>query len=96
MGTLAVNKTQSAPGAQAPSSLPSELTGDSFITLLTAQLRAQDPLSPMDPTQFMAQLVQFNMLQQMIEMKQLLQSAVVPNDGGSGQQTSTNAIPGGK
>jgi flagellar basal-body rod modification protein FlgD len=51
-----------------------ELTGDSFMTLLVAQLKAQDPTNPMDPTQFVAQLVQFNTLQQIIQMNQTLQN----------------------
>ena len=63
------------PAATPPSSAPAsnELNGDSFITLLTAQLKAQDPMNPMDPTQFITQLVQFNQLQQTIEIRQILQ-----------------------
>jgi flagellar basal-body rod modification protein FlgD len=52
-----------------------ELTGDDFITLLTAQLKSQDPTSPLDPTQFMDELVSFNQLQQTIDIRQILQAA---------------------
>ena len=31
---------------------------DTFLTLLTSQLKNEDPLSPMDSTQFTQQLVQ--------------------------------------
>lgn len=39
-------------------------TFDSFLTLLTTQLENQDPLSPMDTTQFTEQLVQFSNVEQ--------------------------------
>jgi flagellar basal-body rod modification protein FlgD len=44
------------------------LSGDynNFLTLLTAQLKNQDPLSPMDTTQFTQQLVQFSAVEQQI------------------------------
>ena len=47
-----------------------------FLTLLTAQLKNQDPLSPMDPTQFTQQLVTMNGVQQQIMTNQLLQKLV--------------------
>jgi flagellar basal-body rod modification protein FlgD len=47
-----------------------------FLTLLTAQLKNQDPLSPMDPTQFTQQLVTMNGVQQQIMTNQLLQQLV--------------------
>ena len=47
--------------------------GDMFMKLLTAQLKAQDPLSPMDPTAFVGQLVQFNTLGEIMKIRGLLQ-----------------------
>ncbi len=38
---------------------------DEFLTLLVAQLQAQDPLNPMDGTEFTAQLAQFSSLEQL-------------------------------
>ncbi len=65
----------SASTSTSTSTVPSnQLTGDSFITLLVAQLQAQDPTNPTDPTQFVAQLVQFNTLQQIIQIRQILQN----------------------
>jgi flagellar hook assembly protein FlgD len=46
------------------------LNGNSFITLLTAQLQAQDPTNPMDPNQMVDELVSINSLQQLIEIQQ--------------------------
>lgn len=38
----------------------------SFLTLLTAQLRNQDPLAPLDSTQFVAQLASFSTVEQLV------------------------------
>lgn len=46
------------------------LDANSFITLLTAQLQAQDPTDPMDPDQMVNELVSLNSLQQLIGIKQ--------------------------
>jgi flagellar basal-body rod modification protein FlgD len=45
-----------------------DLSGDytNFLTLLTTQLKNQDPLSPMDTAQFTQQLVQFSAVEQQI------------------------------
>jgi flagellar basal-body rod modification protein FlgD len=47
-----------------------------FLTLLTTQLQHQDPLSPMDSTEFTNQLVQFSQVEQQINMNQKLDSMV--------------------
>lgn len=44
----------------------------SFLQLLTAQLRNQDPLSPLDSTQFVEQLASFSSVEQQIETNSLL------------------------
>jgi flagellar basal-body rod modification protein FlgD len=49
-----------------------DLSGNAFITLLVAQIQGQDPLNPMDPTQFVTQLVQFNQLDQLMQINQTL------------------------
>lgn len=45
---------------------------DLFMTLLVAQLKNQDPLSPQDGTAFVAQLAQFNSLDQLVGIRQSL------------------------
>ncbi|MFT3728225.1 MAG: flagellar hook capping FlgD N-terminal domain-containing protein [Terricaulis sp.] len=45
-----------------------------FLTLLTSQLQNQDPLSPMDSTQFTQQLVQFSQVEQQIKTNSNLES----------------------
>lgn len=41
-----------------------------FMSLLVAQLKNQDPLSPQDGTAFVAQLAQFNSLDQLVGIRQ--------------------------
>ncbi len=55
----------------------SALGGDSstFMKLLMTQLQAQDPMSPMDTNTFVSQLVQFNTLDQITQIRELIQSA---------------------
>jgi flagellar basal-body rod modification protein FlgD len=47
---------------------------DDFLKLLVTQLRFQDPLSPDDPKEFVAQLAQFSSLEQQINANQNLES----------------------
>lgn len=45
---------------------------DSFLRLLTAQLRNQDPLQPLDSTEFVAQLASFSTVEQLISANEKL------------------------
>ena len=49
---------------------------DQFLKLLTTQLKNQDPLSPMDSTQFTNQLVGFSQVEQQIKMNDNLSNLV--------------------
>src|SRR5580693_2380500 len=49
---------------------------DTFLTLLTTQLQNQDPLSPMDSSQFTQQLVEFSQVEQQINSNQNLESLI--------------------
>jgi len=51
------------------------LDKDAFLKLLVTQLRSQDPLSPMEDREFIAQMAQFSSLEQM----QNLNDAAVKN-----------------
>ena len=61
---------------------------DSFLTLLTSQLKNQDPLSPMDSTEFTNQLVQFAQVEQQINSNESLTNLI----GLSQQNIVTNAV----
>ncbi|WP_053960235.1 flagellar hook capping FlgD N-terminal domain-containing protein [Sulfobacillus thermosulfidooxidans] len=55
--------TNSGLASQATSTTPGGNLGESaFLTLLAAELQYQNPLQPMDNTQFVAQLAQFSSL----------------------------------
>ena len=47
---------------------------NSFLTLLTSQLKFQDPMSPMDTTQFTSQLVQFTSVEQLTNISKTLET----------------------
>jgi len=47
---------------------------DTFLTLLTEQLRNQDPLDPLESEQFVQQLVQFSSVEQQIASNQSLEA----------------------
>ena len=49
-----------------------EMNQEDFLTLLIEQLKNQDPLNPLDPTEFTAQLAQFSSLEQLFAMNDSL------------------------
>lgn len=51
-------------------------TFDNFLRLLTTQLQHQDPLAPLDSTEFVSQLVQFSQVEQAIATNQSLNTLV--------------------
>jgi len=80
---------------------------DTFLTLLTTQLKNQDPLSPMDSSQFTQQLVQFSSVEQQIHANKNLENLIALQKAGAGAaavgyigrevtaQTDTAALKGG-
>lgn len=78
------NSTSTSSTASATQSLTSNFS--TFLTLLTTQLKNQDPLSPMDSTQFTQQLVEFSQVEQQINTNTNLQSLI------SLGQTQTNNL----
>ncbi|MDK2871595.1 MAG: flagellar basal-body rod modification protein FlgD [bacterium] len=55
----------------------SELDKDAFLKILITQLRYQDPLSPMDDKEFVAQMAQFSTLEQVTNMSKNLENLLV-------------------
>jgi flagellar basal-body rod modification protein FlgD len=65
--------------------------GDStnmFITLLTAELKAQDPISPLDPNQMVQQIVSLSQLDQLIQIHNLLQPPAATDSNSAADQKS--------
>jgi flagellar basal-body rod modification protein FlgD len=61
--------TQNQSTVPQATSVSSQLGPDAFLKLLTAQLQNQNPLSPMDDTQSVAQLAQFSSVQAVTDLK---------------------------
>lgn len=63
LGVTSATDPLQAMGVGAPSPAPPEpvdLGQNDFLTLMMTQLKAQDPMKPMDSSQFLAQLAQFS------------------------------------
>ena len=77
--TTGVNSTTAAGAASGSSnSALNQLSGnfDTFLQLLTTQLQNQDPLDPMDTSQFTQQLVEYSQVEQQIDTNTNLQSLI--------------------
>lgn len=62
---------------------------ETFLALLTSQLKNQDPLSPVDSNQFTAQLTQMAGVEQQLLTNELLKSLVSAQAGGGLGQAAT-------
>lgn len=71
---LAADTRTAAPTTSAFSSLTKNI--DTFLTLLTTQLRNQDPLEPLDTEKFTSQLVQFASVEQSIKTNAHLEALI--------------------
>jgi flagellar basal-body rod modification protein FlgD len=60
--------------SKASANAGNQLTENDFLSLLTAQLKNQDPTSPMDNAQMAAQLAQFSTVSGISEMNTTLSS----------------------
>ena len=62
-----------ASGTSTPSSAAKAATGladtSTFLQLLVAQIKNQDPLQPTDGTQFLTQLAQFSQVEQLVGIR---------------------------
>ena len=86
-----VNAIQSATGTTTPTTPPKAksdiVSQDSFLKLLVARIKNQDPLNPADGTQFLSQLAQFSQLEQLVGMRAEMRSA---NEPAAKSATKTN------
>ena len=73
--------------ASSPATDPT-VNKQTFLQLLVAQIKNQNPLNPTDGTQFLSQLAQFSELEQMINVNTNLQS--IKQDLGNGGQAGSN------
>jgi hypothetical protein len=79
IASVATEETEDTPAANTvplvtePDSSRAEEEFTTFLTLLTAQIRNQDPLAPLDSTQFVDQLATFSNLELQAEGNQTLE-----------------------
>ncbi|MEM8848675.1 MAG: flagellar hook capping FlgD N-terminal domain-containing protein [Pseudomonadota bacterium] len=76
--TTIADSTATTPAPTAPAATTASSNGlssdfDTFLTLLTAQIRNQDPLEPSDSTEFVAQLATFSNVEQSVRTNELLE-----------------------
>ena len=64
-------------------------TQSMFLTLLTTELKTQDPTAPEDPTTMVDQLVQFNSLNQLININGSMSTLVSDATPAATSTTST-------
>ena len=61
---------------------------DTFLNLLTAQLENQDPLEPLESTEFVAQLAQFSSVEQQVATNEALAEMLAKLDGSAAAELS--------
>ena len=89
--STAFSTAQPAQPTGAAAAATAAIDFQSFLTLLTAQLRNQDPLSPLDSTQFVAQLASFSTVEQLVTANRRL-DAIADTLAPSGLQNYANWI----
>jgi flagellar basal-body rod modification protein FlgD len=64
-----------------PTTEPNDRLGkDAFLQLLVAQLKYQNPLSPMDGTEFVAQTAQLTMTEKLTELSKFSEAAMIDSN----------------
>ncbi len=71
--TSSTSQTGSTGSTNPTSDSLANSSSDLFLQLLVAQLKTQDPTSPMDPTQMVGQMLSMNQLNELIQIRQLMQ-----------------------
>jgi flagellar basal-body rod modification protein FlgD len=92
---LATTPTKSSPtsSSTAPTSSSSSTSSNStisetgFLQLIATELQAQDPTQPLDPSQFMGQLVQFGTLNEVTSIYNLLSNGATASAATSPSST---------
>src|SRR5450755_1387621 len=92
---MTVTPTSSTPAATTSTASAgdamSQLSGNfsTFLTLLTTQLKNQDPTSPMDSSTFTQQLVQYSQVEQQIDTNTNLKTLITQGQTQAGVNASS-------
>ncbi|MFT4074341.1 MAG: flagellar hook assembly protein FlgD [Asticcacaulis sp.] len=94
--TTSATSSSSTTSSSSSSSDASTLTSDytTFLKLLTAQVQNQDPLSPMDTTEWTNQLVQYSSVEQEMKSNQYLETIAnaLTSNASTGSGSLTSAV----
>lgn len=102
MAVNAVNSDYSYPGSTTRET-SSSLDKDAFLKLFIEQLKNQDPMNPQDSSQFMSQMAQFSMLEQLTNINEevaegmsqlILSQGIAEASGLLGKQVSVETTDG--
>lgn len=98
-GTSSVTGTTATPSSSSSTSsgstgLGSKLNEQSFLTLLSAELKYQNPLHPMNNTQFVAELAQFSQLSAVTSQTSTLQQILSAVQGNTGNIMTASQLIG--
>ena len=90
---MEISSTAASAASTKSAATPSSSTGadsaasagdfHTFLTLLTTQMKNQDPLKPMDSTEFVSQLASFSTVEQQVKTNDRLQGILDAVSGGS-------------
>lgn len=96
MAVGAVSGSQSSNNGSSSNPIDKASAGidTTFINLLTAELKSQDPTAPMDGNTMVSQMVSLNQLDQLIAIRQMMQQQQTPTTGDT--TTQTGDTTGGK
>ena len=64
-----IDKVNNASGTYRPAASNDNLDMQDFLNLIVAQMANQDPMSPMENTEFISQMAQFSSLQAMTDLR---------------------------
>ena len=82
-----MNVTEAPPASAIPAAAPARQDGsdfETFLKMLTAQMRNQDPLNPVENTDFAVQLATFSTVEQAVRTNDLLERLLGQGGGALG------------
>jgi flagellar basal-body rod modification protein FlgD len=89
--------SQSTTAAPVKDNAAQQLGKETFLKLLVAQIKNQNPLNPADGVEFLTQLAQFSELEQMMGVRsevEALRSALAPSADKAGDGAGENVPKG--
>jgi flagellar basal-body rod modification protein FlgD len=86
--TQLANTSSTPPAPAASSNIDGLANENTFLQLLIAQIKNQDPTNPTDSVQFLSQLAQFSQLEQLIGIRQELQPPAATGASSTGTTNS--------